>query len=683
MSFLAVLILMIGSAGALIGFVWTAINQQEAVRERILASRTISRTLEQVVEATTTAASWDEAYRNIGGAIDPAWADRSITTYYHTTFRHDLTLIFTPDARLGYAGQEGRRADLAKFADLSRRVSPFVRQAQSLEFRRRTGAAPPGPQATGNTVFFGSAVRSGGEVYLLGIATVAPTDGVAHGTRPSTVIVTGLKVDGRLLASLHQDLGIGGARLSFARPAPNTSFAAVPDVKGRPLLYIGWEPLKPGMDVLKKISGYVLLGLALLAIAVAALGIRIRGLFLHSVAKDQALQSTLAELIKAHDAAEAANAAKSQFLANMSHEIRTPLNGVLGMAQVMQRGELNDEQRERVHVITRSGHALLEILNDILDLSKIEAGKFELHAGDFQMEEVLEGVRHAYCDVAASKGVGLEVEIAHDVVGGWRGDGARLRQILLNLVSNAIKFTDGGEVRLALDLVEGAVRFQVVDQGIGIAPDKIGLLFSKFSQLDASATRRTGGTGLGLAICRELAALMGGSISVSSTVGIGSTFTLLLPLERVHHLATAAAAENPGWELKATSIRILAAEDNPTNRLVLQALLDPLGVQIAFATNGREAVEAWTAQDFDIVLMDVQMPIMDGVAAARQIRALENETGRTRTPIIALTADAMTHQIDAYRAAGMDSHVSKPIELKRLYAAISDTLRQAALEQAA
>jgi signal transduction histidine kinase/CheY-like chemotaxis protein len=678
-SFLAVLILIIGGATALVGFAWIAINQQEAVREHTLANRTLVRTLDQIVEGTATAASWDEAYRNLGGKIDPKWADRSIAAYYHTTFGHDVTLIFDPASKFAYAAREGARADLAGLSDLAARAAPFARQAQAREFDRRLGRAPAGPPATGNAVFFGRTLRSGGSIYLMGVATIAPTDGTARGRTPAAVIVTGRKLDSRLLAALDSDLGVAGARLVDA-PLKGATFVPVPDEGGRPLGYVMWEPLRPGLDALRNAAGYVLGAIALLAAAFVALGLRIGRLFRQAAAKDLHLRIAMADLVKANAAAETANRAKSEFLANMSHEIRTPLNGVLGMAQVMELDDLSPAQRERVHVITRSGKTLLGILDDVLDLSKIEAGKLDIHPADFRLDQIIEGIGQTYSDLAAGKGVTLVLEIGEGVAGSWRGDGARLRQILLNLISNAIKFTDRGTVRLVVDRNGGQVRFQVIDEGIGIPSDKIDLLFEKFSQVDASATRRIGGTGLGLAICRQLAKLMRGSITVSSELGTGSTFTLVLPLERL--AANAQEIDAPGSNVPAgvdidaepSSVSILAVDDNPTNRMVLEALLSPTGAALVITNNGEEALEAWEAQDFDVILMDIQMPVMDGVTATRRIRALEAASGRRRTPIIALTANAMAHQIEIYHAAGMDDHVSKPINLDRLYAAISGAM---------
>ena len=395
---------------------------------------------------------------------------------------------------------------------------------------------------------------------------------------------------------------------------------------------------------------------------------------------DLALHDTLDELTQARDAAEAANIQKSQFLANMSHEIRTPLNGVLAMAQIMALGDMADEQRERLSVIRKSGEALLEILNDILDVSKIEAGKLELDPTEFQPTEVVEGVRDSFIGVAERKGLSLDLDISADAGGMRFGDPARLRQIVSNLVSNALKFTHQGGVTitargLGADGDEG-LWLSVRDTGIGMPADKMSMLFKKFTQLDASTTRKFGGTGLGLAICHELSVLMGGRVWAESVEGQGSTFHVELPIARI----TADAGLERGIgddefpEDQGRVLRILAAEDNPTNQVVLSTIIQIFGADLELVDDGAAAVEAWEAGDFDVILMDVQMPVMDGIAATREIRRREALATRIRTPIIALSANAMVHQIKEYAAAGMDGHVAKPIELPKLHAALEAAL---------
>ncbi len=392
-------------------------------------------------------------------------------------------------------------------------------------------------------------------------------------------------------------------------------------------------------------------------------------------ANDRSLRETMGALVTARDQADSANVAKSQFLANMSHEIRTPLNGVLAMADVMSRGELDDRQRERLGVIRESGELLLAVLNDVLDLSKIEAGKLELNPADFNLSDLADACRKVYGVMAQEKGLRFDLTIEADAAGAWTGDRDRLRQIVGNLLSNAIKFTVEGAVAARFSLSpSGALRLTVADTGVGIASDKLPTLFDKFVQADNSTTRQFGGTGLGLAICRELAQLMGGQIIARSAPGEGSTFTVDLPLARGVEVLPDALAVGEAEGSEGRPLRILAAEDNLTNQKVLRAVLDPLDIDLTITADGAAAVEAWRTGGFDLILMDIQMPVMDGVEATQAIRAEERQRGAPRIPILALTANAMTYQVAQYLAVGMDGHVSKPIELQRLYVAIENAL---------
>ena len=402
--------------------------------------------------------------------------------------------------------------------------------------------------------------------------------------------------------------------------------------------------------------------------------LRLVGAIQNITARKQAEQA----ILRARDQAEAANVAKSTFLATMSHEIRTPLNGVLGMAQVMAAEDLSPTQRERVRIIQASGETLLAILNDVLDLSKIEAGKLELEAAPFDAAELARGAHGAFCGVAEQKDLRFELTVEPAARGVYMGDGTRVRQILYNLVSNALKFTEQGAVRVTIAPANPGLIIQVRDTGIGIPADRLDQLFEKFEQADASTTRRFGGTGLGLSICRDLVRLMGGTVGVESAVGQGSCFTATLPLPRIaeegagprHEPAPHAAAQ----PVEAGSLRVLAAEDNAVNQLVLRTMLQQAGIEPTIVADGRAAVEAWRGGAWDIILMDVHMPVMDGVSATRAIRQGEAASGRAPTPILALTANAMSHQVAEYIASGMDGFVAKPIEISALFGAIDTAL---------
>ncbi len=394
--------------------------------------------------------------------------------------------------------------------------------------------------------------------------------------------------------------------------------------------------------------------------------------------REDDLKAAMRDLESARDAANAANVLKTQFLANMSHEIRTPLNGVLAMAEVMAMGELGEIQRERLGIIRQSGNLLLAVLNDVLDLSKIEAGKLSLVTEDFDLAPTLSASAETFQVLAEGKGLEFRFAISDEAQGWWRGDADRLRQIVGNLLSNAVKFTPQGLVETIVDMnpQNSALRLVVRDSGVGIAPEKLPSLFEKFTQADNSATRRFGGTGLGLAICRELTQMMGGSIDVESRDGHGSTFTVELPLIRGE--ATSSVHIEAAHESDDRNIRLLAAEDNPTNQHVLGAVMESLGIDIDIVSDGKQAVDAWRVGGYDLILMDIQMPVMDGIDAAREIRSLEISEQRKRIPIVALTANALSHQVEEYMAVGMDGHVAKPIEIAKLYEAISAALTAAA-----
>ncbi|HLK25288.1 MAG TPA: ATP-binding protein [Caulobacteraceae bacterium] len=396
--------------------------------------------------------------------------------------------------------------------------------------------------------------------------------------------------------------------------------------------------------------------------------------FLHNARRQldqsrRALREARAIARAGEQAADAANAAKSAFLATMSHEIRTPLNGVLGMAQAMQADELSETQRGRIAVVRESGETLLAILNDILDLSKIEAGRLTLETAEFDMGELARGAHAVFGAIAEERGLAFSLQVDEAARGVYRGDPTRVRQILHNLASNALKFTARGEVSVSLAALDPGVRIEVRDTGEGIAPEVLGKLFTKFVQADASTTRRFGGTGLGLAICRELTQMMGGVIRAESAPGLGSTFTVDLPLVRVGDAAAPAGrgadADQPFMDV--SRLRVLAAEDNATNQLVLKTLLAQVGIEPVMVENGKLAVEAWEMGGFDLVLMDMQMPVMDGLTATRIIRDAEAAQGRPRTQIVALSANVLAHQVEEYRGAGMDGHIAKPIEVGRLF----------------
>jgi len=385
------------------------------------------------------------------------------------------------------------------------------------------------------------------------------------------------------------------------------------------------------------------------------------------------------EVAEARDAALAAAEAKAQFLANMSHEIRTPMNGVLGVLHLLKSEALSADGRRLLDEAVGCGHMLAELLNDVIDFSKIEAGRLELSPEPVDPAAVLRSVTDLLRPQATASGLWLRVEADDDL--GWRAlDPVRLRQILFNLVGNAVKFTQAGgvDVRLSGCLRDDvpALRFEVMDTGVGISQEAQASLFQRFHQADGSTTRRFGGSGLGLAISQRLAELLGGEIGLRSQPGVGSVFTV----EILAPPAQAPAAEEGDSGALLEGLRVLVVEDNPTNRLIATRLLEQLGAEVETAEDGRLGVDAVARASFDLIFMDVQMPVMDGVEATRLIRAMPGPA--SSTPILAMTANALQHQTDAYLAAGMNGVVSKPLSpsalVARIAAALSDENSDAA-----
>ena len=384
-----------------------------------------------------------------------------------------------------------------------------------------------------------------------------------------------------------------------------------------------------------------------------------------------------AELKAAKEAAEAANRAKTDFLANISHEIRTPLNGVIGVAAALARTPLSDAQRNMIDLIETSGGVLERMVSDILDLSKIESGRFDLEIRPFDLRAELDGVLHVGELRAREKGLAFGVEAAPGARGAFLGDGVRIKQVLSNLLSNAVKFTDHGAIRVRVDVHEAtgetagedapaSLMLEVEDTGVGFDAAAGALLFQRFVQADTTITRRYGGTGLGLSICKSIVEMMGGRITARSQPGRGSLFAVTIPLMRTGSLSERDAAVEIGAAPdrgadRLASLHILLAEDHPINQQVVRLILEPLGARLTIVENGRDALGAFMGGAFDLVLMDMQMPEMDGLTATSAIRAHERAARARRTPIIMLSANAMAHHAREALAAGADHHVAKPI----------------------
>jgi len=371
--------------------------------------------------------------------------------------------------------------------------------------------------------------------------------------------------------------------------------------------------------------------------------------------------------------AELASQSKSEFLSNMSHEIRTPLNGVVGVADLLASAGLPDRERKMAELIRDSGRTLERLLSDVLDLAKVEAGQLTIEEAPFQAGDLIRAVAELHQPKAEAKGLPLNTRIAPELENWFLGDSVRVRQILTNLTSNAVKFTETGSVSIVAEApAPGVIRLSVIDTGVGFDAAAKSRLFSRFQQADGSITRRFGGTGLGLAICRQLATLMGGTMGCESEPKRGSTFWF-----EAQFKPASAEEQVEGDDLALPderTLHVLVADDHPTNLVVVRMMLEQLGIEISTVVNGEEAVDAASNGRFDVILMDMQMPVMDGLEAVRRIRQREVDTGAMRTPILMLSANAGADHRDESRLAGADGHVAKPITLSSLTTALAEVL---------
>ena len=603
-------------------------------------------------------ANWDEAVIHASNRLDAPWIAENIGSFFSQPGRFQFVYLLDANDRAVFAMDHGKVVSPDQYAGLAVAARGLVASVRAQEARRgpfkgrsKDGRLISQPIQDNDVAFYH------GQIHILTATLVQPDFGTALPTGPrASIVVTGKAMDAGFMNSLEKRLLLSHVRLA----PPEAAGAASIDLTnqhGDRLARIVWSPQHPGRD---------LLNIALLPI-LFGVGAPLL-LFIDGELTARRLKATLAALARARDEADAANAQKSVFLATMSHEIRTPLNGILAMAQVMDLHPLSEDQRQRLSVISHSSDALLTIVNDILDLSKIEAGRMELDVRPFDIEALIQALSGLYAPMATEKGLIFKIETTPQAAGFWLGDPDRLRQVIANLIANAIKFTEKGEVLVRITgAAAGGLKVEVHDTGIGVPLNKIDLIFDKFSQAESSTARRFGGTGLGLSIGRQLIEAMGGRLWVESCEGAGSVFQFEVPLRRAadHPTPSVVAPQTP--LANDAPLRILAADDNATNRQVLAAILAPLEVQLDLRDDGEAALEAWRCGDYDLILMDIQMPRLDGVAATRRIRAEEAATGRRRTPIIALTANAMTHQLAEYRAAGMDDCVSKPIRITELH----------------
>jgi len=577
-------IVMVGATGLMV-YAATSVDDVQRTEEQNLVSRQITQNVEQLVPDVTSIAVWEQAYVRMAPGMDLNWVDVEIGRYLHENMNHYMSVILDGDGKVVYAWRGNGRislTDAASFVAATKGLSDKIRADVALA--HKLGQKPRG--GTNNAKTASGLFLLDGRYYMAGASTIIPElASMPMKDSAPYVVVSARLMDQTFLDQLSEDTLVTGLSIHpLEEPTPEAKGLAtspIIDANGYRVGDLVWTPKQPGIRVLIKAIPVFLLALIIFAASGLALFAYIRTLLREMTASDQALDRTMDELVRARDQANSASEAKSQFLANMSHEIRTPLNGILGMAQVMALDRLSDAQRDRLVVVRDSGEALLTVLNDILDISKIEAGKLEIDDHEFDLVEAVSTTCSTFANLATQKDVDFRVSFDPAADGRWFGDSTRLRQILANLVSNAVKFTAEGEVQVQVSRAGTGLRFAVSDTGIGIPAEHLGDLFEKFSQVDASTTRRFGGTGLGLAICRELVGLMGGVLTVSSEAGVGSRFAFDLPFRWCGASEATDATDGEATSVNVGEhVRILAAEDNATNQLILKSLLEPLGIDL-------------------------------------------------------------------------------------------------------
>ncbi|MDP2214712.1 ATP-binding protein [Phenylobacterium sp.] len=622
----------------------TLTREEELVRQGLVSA------IAEVERSLVTETTWDEVVLYLDNRRDMEWADANLNDFYALGFEFSELTVIDPQGQPIYHRQ-GRETAPVSDATLSVFES-LIAQVRAVESRRDplSSSATPWVKMPSPVQASGFAVVDGNNV-LATATLIQPDLGTALPREPAGLVMLTLlpvrEVSIDLLAERYQltDLRTG---LGMSHLTPGDAQVRMEVLESDAPLILAWTPQTPGAELLRN---------ALLPVLAVLLAFGVVGAVMVSRARSAWRQQLEAQRTQ------------TEFLANMSHEIRTPLNGVCAVAAALEGTNLTPAQRNMVEIIRSSGISLERLLSDLLDVARMETGTVRISQEVFHLADAIRTIDTLLRPRALEKGLALSLEITPEAETQVSGDPVRLKQILANLLTNAIKFTEAGEIRVSvLRLPDGRWRLRVDDTGIGFDPARKTELFKRFSQADATIGRRFGGMGLGLAISRQLVELMGGQMDAEGRPGAGAAFWADIPLPQADVTAERGVPEPE--TAPARPLRILVADDHPVNRQVVEVLLAEFDVELVLAENGLEACQAFEIAPFDMVLMDMQMPVMDGLTAIRTIRARETADEKARTPIVMLTANTLPEHKAASLAAGADLHLPKPIEPERLIAVL-------------